>query len=51
MKRLALTTLTACLLAGPVLAAPGPVEQPEATKAATPATTVAACPGKHTPTT
>ena len=49
MKRLALTTLTACLLAGPVLAAPGPVGKPEATKATT--TTVAACSGKHPPTT
>lgn len=45
MKRLALTTLTACLLAAPVLASDGPAATD---KTAGPATTliVANCPGK-----
>lgn len=41
MKRLALTTLTACLLAGPVLAAPG---APDTT--ANGPVVLANCPGK-----
>ena len=41
MKRLALTTLTACLLAAPVLAAP--VTAPEGVPGAT---ILANCPGK-----
>lgn len=44
MKRLALTTLTACLLAGPVLAAPVAVAAPDAT--ATGPVVLANCPGK-----
>lgn len=47
MKRLALTTLTACLLAGPVLAAPGAVTAPDtAATAATGPVVLANCPGK-----
>lgn len=43
MKRLALTTLTACLLAGPVLAAPGAAIAPDATATGP---VLANCPGK-----
>jgi len=46
MSRLALTTLAACLLAGPVLASPGPVATPDAVAAPAPTLIVADCPGK-----